>query len=532
LHPDTASEYAYQLHYVAGAKQYNTLLVDVGDKVEVELADRGDPIQPFPRGTMVHGILRDIAKPEAPQQPENASAEEQSRAMAEWKRNWIYLVEELARGRDGERLVEWDGTGQLVAFSEEPPTGEWRHASNAVDFRGPVTKCQHVLIDFGTNVGVRAVDDYTLVVTLTHPTPFFSELLTFYPLYAVNRSCIERYGSPGWTKPENIVTNGPFLLHFRRIRDRIRLVKNPNYWNAGNVHLQVVDALPVKSRITAMNMFLNGELDWNHAPPGNMIPLLKDRPEYRSGPALVVYFYRLNTGRPGLNDRRVRQALNLALDKSQICTYVTQAGEQPARSLVPPGMSGYEPASCGTYNPDRGKQLLAEAGFPDGRGFPRIEILFNSDEMHKSIAEVIQQQWKRTLGIDVDLRGIAWPAYLDAMHKSDFDICRAGWVPDYTDPNTFLDMFVTGGTHNNTNWGNPRYDELITAAGREPDTTKRLQMFREAETILMDELPIIPIYYYVTKNLVKSRVQNFYPNLHDSNPISALRVNDLSVRRE
>jgi oligopeptide transport system substrate-binding protein len=348
----------------------------------------------------------------------------------------------------------------------------------------------------------------------------------------VHRGCVERHGTPDWTKPENIVTNGPFLLHSRRIRDRIRMVKNPRYWNADTVSLRVVDALPLKSRITAMNMFLNGELDWNHAPPGSVIPLLKGRSDFVAGPALLVYFYRLNTERRPLNDPRIRRALNCALDKAQICTYITQAGEEPARSVVPPGMPGYEPALCGAYDPAHAKQLLVEAGFPDGRGFPKIEILFNSDETHKAIAEVIQQQWKRTLGIDVDLRGIAWPAYLDAMHKIDFDVCRAGWVPDYTDPNTFLDMFVTGGTHNNTNWSNVRYDELIAAAAKEPDTTKRLRLFQQAETILMDELPILPIYFYVTKNMVKSRVLNFHPNLQDSNPISVLRVDDSAARGE
>jgi oligopeptide transport system substrate-binding protein len=169
---------------------------------------------------------------------------------------------------------------------------------------------------------------------------------------------------------------------------------------------------------------------------------------------------------------------------------------------------------------------LAEAGFAEGRDFPKVEILFNSDETHKAIAEVIQQQWKKTLGVDVDLRAIAWPAYLDAMHKSDFDICRAGWVPDYTDPNTFLDMFLTDGAQNDTNWSNLSYDALIARAAAEPDNSKRMKIFQEAEAILMDELPIIPIYYYVTKNMVKSRVKNFYPNVQDFNPISVLRVDD------
>ena len=241
---------------------------------------------------------------------------------------------------------------------------------------------------------------------------------------------------------------------------------------------------------------------------------------------MITYFYRLNVERKGLDDKRVRQALNLAIDKQSICSHVMEAGETPARSLVPPAMPGYTPSLCGEHNPQLARQLLAVAGYPGGRGFPKLAILFNSDEVHKTIAEVIQQQWKQELGINIDLHGIAWPAYLEQMHKSDFDICRAGWTPDYTDPNTFLDLFVTGGLQNSTHWGNQEYDRLIAAAGAEPEEATRMTLLRNAEAILMDEIPIIPIYYYVTKNQVKPRVRGFYPNVHDFNPLSALSVDD------
>lgn len=522
LHPDTASEYAFQLHYLRGAKAYQEGTVVPGDRVEVELTDRRDPIQPFPRGTLVRGILREIVRPEPIAELPGETGESRQRREADWKRRWIYLVDELGRGRDGEVIVDWDQAATRRAFAVEHPSDKLPAPYRSV----PIERVHHVLPDFDSTVGVRAIDPYTLEVNLHGPTPFFSELTAFYPLFPTHRGCIEQYGSPGWTKPERMVTNGPFLLHSRRIRDRIRLVKNPRYWDRDHIRLNVVDALALKSRLTAMNMFLNGELDWNHAPPSNMIPDLRQRSDYVTGPALQVYFYRLNTERKPLDDKRVRQAFNMAIDKQAICSHVTLAGERPARSLVPLGMPGYEPSLCADYNPALAQQRLREAGYPDGIGFPRLEILYNSDELHKSIAEVIQQQWKRNLGINVQLRGIAWPAYLEQMHKSDFDICRAGWVPDYTDPNTFLDLFVTNGLQNATRWGHSEYDALIAAAGQEPNGQRRASLLKQAETILMDELPILPIFYYVTKNQVHPRVRGFYSNVHDNNPIYALRVDD------
>lgn len=526
LHPDTASEYAYQLHYLEGAREYQEGSVAVGDRVEVELADRRDPLQPFPRGTMVRGTLKNIQLPPDPAPVPNLAAEERDRIAADRKRLSVYTLEEKARGIDGELAPDWDAPGRTLRVSKATRAElravlEWKND----DFSDVVT-CTHVLLDFDSRVGVRAADDHTLIVKLHSPTPFFQELTTFYPLSPMNRRCVEQFGSPAWTKPENIVTNGTYLLADRRIRDRIRLVKNPRHWDAANVRLEVIDALPIKSRLTGLNMFLSGELDWNHAPPGNMIPFLKDRPDYVDGPALITYFYRLNVARDGLRDKRVRQALSLAMDKQAICTYVTQAGERPAQSFVPRGMPGYESPRLAGHDPNRARQLLEEAGYPGGRNFPKLQILYNSDEMHKAIAEVIQQQWKKELGIQIELHGIAWPAYLEQMHKGDFDICRAGWVPDYTDPNTFLDIFVTGGLQNGTNWGNPQYDRLIRAAGEEPDEKRRMQLLHDAEALLLDEMPLIPIYNYVGKNMVQPRVRGFHPNVNDFNPLYALSVED------
>lgn len=514
LHPETAGEYAYQLYYVRGARAYNRGDVEVGERVEVELPDRPNPLQPFPRGTIVTGIVREIVRPPEPKVAETAKAEQRERALAEWRRHWVYVVEtRVARdGADG-----GEAPGPTRAFSQEATVA---HVSPGL----PVERCLHTLSDFIATGGARAVDDHTLIVELNNPTPFFSELVAFYPYFPVHRGCVERHGSPAWTKAENIVGNGPFTLQFRRIRDRIRLARNPLYWDAANVHLNIIDAMAVKYQTTSLSMFLNGQVDWIVKPPNTVLPQLRQRADFRSSTGMIVYFYRLNTAHKPLDDPRVRRALNMAMDKQAICEHVTKAGERPARHLVPPGMRGYTSPTGAGFDVDAARQLLAAAGFPGGRGFPRLQLLFNTHDAHRDIAEVIQQQWKAHLGIDIELRNLEWGVYLDSVTRTDFDIARAGWVPDYSDPNTFLDMFVTGGAHNNTNWGNPAYDRLIEAAGAEPDPTRRLAALAAAEQILLDEQPIIPIYFYTTINMVHPRVQNFTLNPQDVHPLHVLRV--------
>jgi oligopeptide transport system substrate-binding protein len=487
LHPETGSQYAYQLYYVTGAEAYNLAQVEVGARVEVELADRRDPQQLFPRGTILQGILTKTDDAD-----ENFSVEVKS-------------------GKNGE--VDWDSPGTVRHFSKL-----------SAERVGEGERCHHLLPDFDSQVGIQVNADDTLVVTLNNRTPYFTDLVAFYPLYPVNRACVEKHGTPTWTKPQNIVSNGPFLLQFRRIRDRVRMVKNPLYWNAGIVELEIIDAMAISSNTTSLNMFINGQLDWATTVPNSIIPDLRDRNDFKTAPMLTTYFYRLNIERVPLDNVLVRRALNMAIDKKVIVEKVTKAGQLPARSYVPPGLPGFKSALCGEFNPQKARQLLAEAGFENGRGLPRIEILYNTSESHRDIAQVIQQDWKKNLGIDVILRNLEWGTFLDTLNETDYAVARSGWIGDYADPNTFLDMFVTGGTNNETNWGNTEYDRLIEAAGAETDMQRRLEMLHQAERILMDEMPIIPIYFYRSINLVHARVEGFSSNIQDVHPLHLLRI--------
>lgn len=520
LHPETASEYAYQLHYVEGGEAYNLEQLKEGDAVEVELYDRPNPAQQYPRGTIIRGTLEAIHAPPALEPNPKASPAERDRAEAAWKRAHVYTVKAETREAYGQKPEPLTGT---FHYSKDP--------AGAKHFRGDkVEKCHHVLVDFNKVVGVRALDDRTLEVRLASPTAYFSELVAFYPLYPVCREVVEKYGSPEWTRPEHIVGNGAFRLQLHRMRDRIRMVKSDTYWGRDSVKLNIIDALAVKSDSTALNMYLTGQVDWINTVPNAIIPDLRERDDFHSSPMLTTYFYRINTAEPPLDNVLVRRALNAAIDKHQICEYVMKAGQVPARSYVPPGMAGYESPLTDDHDVEEAKRLLAEAGYPNGKGLPTIQILYNTNDDHATIAQVIQQQWA-ALGIRCELRNLEWGGYLDALTNTKYMVARSAWIGDYPDPNTFLDMFVTDGPNNQTNWSNAEYDRLI-AQSKKTLGEERIRLMQQAEQILMDELPIIPIYFYVSKNMVNPRVKGFHSNIQDIHPLELLSIEEPSASDE
>jgi len=382
------------------------------------------------------------------------------------------------------------------------------------------------------SVGIIARDDATLEVTLTAPTPFFLDLMAFYPLFPVNRRNIEdakrRWPDSWeleWLQPHNIVTNGPYRIGYRRVNDRIRLVKDEGYWDAENVAMRTIDVLAIEQGITGLNVYLTGGSHWQTSIPPLLVPDLEGRRDFAPVPYLGVYFYRINTTRPPLDNAQVRRALALTIDREAITGKIMKKGEVPAYGYVPPGISGYEGATARMPELDAGgfaaraeeaRSLLAEAGYgPSGKPFPTIEIHYNTLEAHRDIAELIADDWKRELGISAKLLNQEWKVYLDTQSNLGYDVSRSAWIGDYSDANTFLDMFVTGGENNKTGWGHPEYDRLIAAAATELDTARRAALLQDAEQLLLDELPILPIYYYVTQNIVSPRLGGFFENIRD-----------------
>lgn len=492
LDPLTFSRYSYQAWYIDNARRYNlgTSTLQPGDPVEVEL-NRAPGAVNTTRGEVLHGKLVAVDDGAAPDGGEVSSM-------------------------DKTFVVEIDGRQR-----------RFRMVDDEAGLPEGIEPCRQILLDF-REVGVRVLGDHTLEVRLTNPTPFMLELFAFYPLSPVHRGCLEAHGSPAWTRPENIVSNGAFRLVNRRLRDRIRLHKSDTYWDRENVRLNVVDALSVDDRTTAVNLYMTGVADWVTVPPAEVMrQLLKSDPprnDMNPAPQLTTYFYLLNTTKAPLDDRRVRQALSMALDREEITRVALGAGERPALSLVPPSMPNYTQQPTAPRDPERARELLAEAGYPGGRGFPRLEIHYNTDQAHQAIAELVRKQWQRELGINVSLRNEEWASFQDNQQQLNFMISRRAWVGDYLDPNTYLDLYVTDGENNNTGFSNAEYDRLVAEAGQEVDERKRIELLEQAERILMDELPIIPVYYYVSRNLVRPQVRNFYNNLQDSHPIRALWI--------
>ena len=233
---------------------------------------------------------------------------------------------------------------------------------------------------------------------------------------------------------------------------------------------------------------------------------------------LGTYFYRFNVTQPILKDKRVRRALAMSVDRESIVNYVTKAGERPAYHFTPPDLAGHTTRARLSYDVEAAKKLLADAGHPGGKGLPPVEILFNTDEKHKAIAEAIQQMWKKDLGINVTLVNQEWKVYLDAKDTLNYQISRSGWIGDYIDPNTFLEMWKTGDGNNDTGWGNAEYDRLIDQARVTTDEKERFELFQKAEAILLDECPIMPIYFYTKPHLIRPSVKNWFPTILDHHP--------------
>jgi oligopeptide transport system substrate-binding protein len=263
-------------------------------------------------------------------------------------------------------------------------------------------------------------------------------------------------------------------------------------------------------------MFRTGQLHKTNELPNAKIDVYKrDFPEsFRQDPYYGVYFYRFNTTRPPLDDKRVRRALALAVDREAIVRNITRGGQTPAFNFVPPS-ERYTSGARLEGGLDEARRLLAEAGFPEGRGFPRMEILYNTSENHRAIAEAIQQMWRRNLGVNIGLVNQEWKVYLDSQDMLRYDICRAGWIGDYPDPNTFIDMWVTDGGNNDTGWSNAGYEQLLAESYVAPDERARMEIYQRMETILMDEVPIMPLYFYTRVYAIDPRVR-WMPNVLDN----------------
>jgi oligopeptide transport system substrate-binding protein len=388
--------------------------------------------------------------------------------------------------------------------------------------RGAKDYYDQKLTDFN-QVGVHAEDPQTLKIDLIGPTPYFLSAILHTAWFPVHLPTILKFGriderDTKWTAPDSYVGTGPFILKTWRQNDVIEVVRNPLYWDAATVKLNGINFYSIENSDTAERAFAAGQLHKTLDVPLAKVPYYRrEHPELiRIDPYEATYFYRLNTERKPLDNPKVRLALNLAVNRQEIVTDITRAKQRPATGLVPPAMDGYETLDQIHYDPERARQLLAEAGYPNGKGFPKFNILINTHEAHRVIAEAIQQMWKQELGINVGIENQEWKVFLQSQNQMNYDIARYGWTGDYMDPVTFLTIWTTGNGNNDTHWSNPAYDQLLDQAAHTGDPQKRFDILHDAERLFLSEPPILLIYWYTRFYLLDPSVKNWNPLVLDA----------------
>lgn len=450
--------------------------------------------------------------------------------VSEDKKTYTFRIRDNATWTDGKSalrpVTSQDFYNSWKRFLEPENGAEYSNIfyciKNAEDYNTGKLK------DFG-QVGLATPDAKTFVVTLANPTPYFRDLVAFMcfcPVSVTRGPDKEKFNF----KPGTIVTNGPFILEEWKLNDRIRLRKNPHYWDAANVSLNSVDVLPISNASTALNLFITGGVDLlidkNLIQP-NLGEKLRQQPYFHYKQFLGTWFLRFNCQHKPFDDPRVRRAFALAVDKERIVNSITKYGESVANSIVPPGAGDdYQPAPGLKTDLTEARKLMAEAGFPDGKGFPLVKYLFPGQSVEPNIAVELQSMWEKGLGVKVVLPKQEYKVYLNSQKNLDFDICRSSWIGDYNDPNTFLDMFTANSGNNRTGWANKDYDAAILAAAAEPDPKKRLEIFRNAEDLLCNkEAPITPVYHFVGIQYYHAdQLEGIESNLTDEHPLRAMSI--------
>jgi oligopeptide transport system substrate-binding protein len=372
-------------------------------------------------------------------------------------------------------------------------------------------------------LGVRAVDAKTLEITLENPTPYFLAQLTHYTAYPIPKHVVEKFGKD-WVKPGNFVSNGAYVMTEWLANDQLKAVKNRNFYDAANVKIDNVVYYPGEDRAAAARRFRAGEIDYQTDFASDQIASLKrDLPrETRISPYLGIYYYSINTAKKPYDSKLVRQALSMAIDRSAITDEVLQTGELPGYSFVPPGVDNYtkDPAYASFKDMSqadrekKAKELMTQAGFTAANPL-KLTISYNTSDNHKRIAVAIQNMWK-AIGVQAELFNTEVAVHYENMQQGNYDIGRAGWIADYNDPQNFLYLLQTStGPLNYAKYSSKDYDTLMDQASKTTDLEIRAEILKKAEAVVMEDQPYIPIYYYVSKNLVSNKLNGWVANTKD-----------------
>jgi len=386
------------------------------------------------------------------------------------------------------------------------------NARAVIDGRAPVD-----------TLGVRAVDAHALEIDLEHVTPYFPSLLTHSMTFPIHRPSLEKYGER-YTRPGRLVSNGAYMLSEWVVQSHITLVRNPHYHDASSVPIDRVEFLPISDAGAELSRFRAGGLDWTDTVPLTQLGWIREHMpgDLHVDPYLGTYYYAFNLTQPPFKDNpALRAALSMAVDREALTAHITGAGEQPAFSLVPPGVQHYgmQPLGYAALPPAgriaEARRLYREAGYGPGRPL-EVELRYNTSDNHKRIAVAIAAMWKQVLGVRTQLLNEEWKVFLqNRKQRTITQVFRSGWIGDYNDAYTFLDLFESNNGRNDSGYVNPRFDALLERAQAEQDAAERRGLLEQAERILLADHAIIPLYYYVSKHMIKPYVSGYVPNILD-----------------
>lgn len=364
-------------------------------------------------------------------------------------------------------------------------------------------------------VGVKALDDWTFSVKLKRPAAYFLYLTAFCPTCPLRKDIIDKFGDR-WTEPQNIVTNGPFMITLWKHEYKIELSANPHFFE-GPPRLKKIKMFMIPEQATAFGLFENNQLDYidNRSFPTADVERFRSSPLYRSLPLLRCSYIGFNVKKKPFDDKRVRKAFSMALDRT-LFPKILRRGESPANTWIPPALAGYSEDSKSEFNPEAARKLLAEAGYPEGKGFPLTKVLYPQREDAKLVVESVQEQIKKNLNVKLQLEVNEWKVYLDILHRDPPQMFRQTWGADYPDPETFMNVFTSRNGNNYTRWSNAEFDDLIDKASAEQDQKKRAAMYARGDKMLcQQEVPIIPIYWATQNTMVKPWVKEIGFNAMD-----------------
>jgi oligopeptide transport system substrate-binding protein len=372
--------------------------------------------------------------------------------------------------------------------------------------------------EFEDKIGIRLKGKNQLVITLTHASVTFLNFLT-QPQMAVVHPSMYDPNSKAWRTPDEYITNGAYKLEKWAVNDRVVMVKNQMYRDAPKVKIQKITALAINDENATLNLFNKNQIDWTgeNSLSSTRVPALRSEPSFRINPYFATGMWLFNVKHKPFDDVRVRKALTFAIHRAELTDKVLKGGQVPTHRLVPPGILGYQPELKGPPPFDKqieeAKKLLAEAGFPNGKNWPKVGLVYNINEQNHRTAQAIQQMWKKYLNIEVVLQNMEWKVFVTEQEAGKLDISRQTWVGDFPDPAQMLEIFVSDNGNNRTRWKNAKFDELVKGADSVMDHKKRMKRLAEAEAIFMTEWPAAPTHQSVYFSLIGPQVQNFKPNM-------------------